>query len=206
MVEDGDSKNLPFYVSNHCFVILYMFFITYLFWFFHFHLQRAKTPELVPESAEPMRSGVPKSVKATQALLRLWNRIKDYLADPRMGPTLLLGALLSACSVWWTRSRAIQQPVQTTQQSSTNQSDNNVIKWLDLYKCMPRFRHKPNKERLMIVYRRRRRRRRKRERENNEGGMQRVKRLLLRSLITNLKMLSRFYLQVLILTNNIIKP
>lgn len=64
---------------------------------------------------------------------------------------------------------------------------------------MPRFRHKPNKERLMIVYRRRRRRR-KRER----GGMQRVKRLLLRSLITNLKMLSRFYLQVLILTNNII--
>ncbi|CAN7063781.1 unnamed protein product [Brassica oleracea var. botrytis] len=100
MVEDGDSKNLPFY--------------------------RAKTPELVPESTEPMRSGVPKSVKATQALLRLWNRIKDYLADPRMGPTLLLGALLSAGSVWWTRSRAIQQPVQTTQQSSTNQSDNNT--------------------------------------------------------------------------------
>lgn len=100
MVEDGDSKNLPFY--------------------------RAKTPELVPESTEPMRSGVPKSVKATQALLRLWNRIKDYLEDPRMGPTLLLGALLSAGSVWWTRSRAIQQPVQTTQQSSTNQSDNNT--------------------------------------------------------------------------------
>ncbi|XP_013749388.1 dnaJ homolog subfamily C member 16-like isoform X2 [Brassica napus] len=100
MVEDGDSKNLPFY--------------------------RAKTPELVPESTEPMRSGVPKSVKATQALLRLWNRIKDYLADPRMGPTLLLGALLSAGSVWLTRSRAIQQPVQTTQQSSTNQSDNNT--------------------------------------------------------------------------------
>lgn len=100
MVEDGDSKNLPFY--------------------------RAKTPELVPESAEPMRSGVPKSVKATQALLRLWNRIKDYLADPRMGPTLLLGALLSAGSVWWTRSRSTQQPVQATQQTSTNQSDNNA--------------------------------------------------------------------------------
>ncbi|KAJ4889470.1 DNAJ heat shock N-terminal domain-containing protein [Raphanus sativus] len=100
MVEDGDSKNLPFY--------------------------RAKTPELVPESAEPMRLGVPKSVKATQALLRLWNRIKDYLADPRMGPTLLLGALLSAGSVWWTRSRSTQQPVQATQQTSTNQSDNNA--------------------------------------------------------------------------------
>ncbi|KAG2321275.1 hypothetical protein Bca4012_055790 [Brassica carinata] len=100
MVEDGDSKNLPFY--------------------------RAKTPELVPEGAEPMRSGVPKSVKATQALLRIWNRIKDYLADPRMGPTLLLGALLSAGSVWWTRSRSIQQPVQTTQQSSSNQSDDNA--------------------------------------------------------------------------------
>ncbi|CAH8391081.1 unnamed protein product [Eruca vesicaria subsp. sativa] len=100
MVEDGDSKNLPFY--------------------------RAKTPELVPEGAEPMRSGVPKSVKATQVLLRLWNRIKDYLADPRMGPTLLLGALLSAGSVWWTRSRAIQQPVQTTQQTPTNQSDDNA--------------------------------------------------------------------------------
>lgn len=130
MVEDGDSKNLPFYVSNHRFVTLYTFFyiISPLIFHFYFHLQRAKTPELVPEGAEPMRLGVPKSVKATQALLRIWNRIKDYLADPRMGPTLLLGALLSAGSVWWTRSRSIQQPVQTTQQSSTNQSDNNVMK------------------------------------------------------------------------------
>ncbi|ESQ34929.1 hypothetical protein EUTSA_v10006967mg [Eutrema salsugineum] len=99
MIEDGDNKNLPFY--------------------------RAKTPELVPESAEPMRSGVPRSVKATQKVLSIWNRIKDYLTDPRVGPTLLLGALLSAGNVWWTRSRSTQPPVQTNQPSS-NQSDNNV--------------------------------------------------------------------------------
>ncbi|XP_010498278.1 PREDICTED: uncharacterized protein LOC104775990 [Camelina sativa] len=99
MVDDGDNRNLPFY--------------------------RAKTPELVPESAEPMRSGVPKTVKATQKLLSIWNRVKDYLADPRMGPTLLLGALLSAGNVWWMRSRSTQQPVQTSQ-PSPNQSDDNV--------------------------------------------------------------------------------
>uniref|UniRef100_A0A1J3GFW0 DnaJ-like protein subfamily C member 16 n=1 Tax=Noccaea caerulescens TaxID=107243 RepID=A0A1J3GFW0_NOCCA len=99
MVEDGDNKNLPFY--------------------------RAKTPELVPESAEPMRSGVPKSVKATQKVLSVWNIIKDYLTDPRMGPTLLLGALLSAGNVWWARSRSTQPPVPTNQPSS-NQSDDNV--------------------------------------------------------------------------------
>ncbi|CAE5957876.1 unnamed protein product [Arabidopsis arenosa] len=100
MVDDGDNRNLPFY--------------------------RAKTPELVPESAEPMRSGVPKSVKATQKLLSIWNRIKDYLADPRMGPTLLLGALLSAGNVWWMRSRSsTPQPAQTNQ-PSPNQPDDNV--------------------------------------------------------------------------------
>uniref|UniRef100_A0A1J3G654 DnaJ-like protein subfamily C member 16 n=1 Tax=Noccaea caerulescens TaxID=107243 RepID=A0A1J3G654_NOCCA len=99
MVEDGDNRNLPFY--------------------------RAKTPELVPESAEPMRSGVPKGVKATQKVLSIWNIIKDYLTDPRMGPTLLLGALLSAGNVWWARSRSTQPPVPTNQPSS-NQSDDNV--------------------------------------------------------------------------------
>ncbi|CAA7013673.1 unnamed protein product [Microthlaspi erraticum] len=99
MVADGDNQNLPFY--------------------------RAKTPELVPESAEPMRSGVPKTVRATQKVLSLWKIIKDYLTDPRMGPTLLLGALLSAGNVWWIRSRSTQPPVQTNQ-PSTDQSDDNV--------------------------------------------------------------------------------
>jgi hypothetical protein len=103
MVDDGDNRNLPFY--------------------------RAKTPELVPESAEPMRSGVPKTVKATQKLLSLWNRIKDYLADPRMGPTLLLGALLSAGNVWWMRSRSsTQQPAQTNQPSPNQPADNVTMK------------------------------------------------------------------------------
>lgn len=88
-------------------------------------MQRAKTPELVPESAEPMRTGIPKSVKATQKMLSIWKRIKDYLADPRMGPTLLLGALLSAGNVWWMRSRTTKQPVETNQPSS-NQPDINV--------------------------------------------------------------------------------
>lgn len=126
MVDDGDNRNLPFYVSNLCFIryLHVPYHISHLI--FHFNLQRAKTPELVPESAEPMRSGVPKSVKATQKMLSIWNRIKDYLADPRMGPTLLLGALLSAGNVWWMRSRSTQQPAQTNQPPSSNQSDDNV--------------------------------------------------------------------------------
>lgn len=109
-----------------------MFLLSHLFLFDMFHSQRAKTPELVPESAEPMRTGVPKSVEAAEKALSIWNRIKDYLADPRMGPTLLLGALLSAGNVWWTRSRSTRQPVPTNQQSS-DQSDNNVtMKWFSI--------------------------------------------------------------------------
>jgi hypothetical protein len=126
MVDDGDNRNLPFYVSNFRFNSVFtcsFYQISHLI--FHFNLQRAKTPELVPESAEPMRSGVPKTVKATQKLLSLWNRIKDYLADPRMGPTLLLGALLSAGNVWWMRSRSsTQQPAQTNQPSPNQPADN----------------------------------------------------------------------------------
>ncbi|CAN8304800.1 unnamed protein product [Cochlearia groenlandica] len=101
MVEDGDNRNLPFY--------------------------RAKTPELVAESEEPMRTGVPKSVKATQKVLSIWNMIKDYVNDPRMGPTLLLAAFLCAGNVWWMRSRSTKQPVHTDQPpSSSNQAENNV--------------------------------------------------------------------------------
>jgi len=131
MVDDGDNRNLPFYVSNFRFNSVFtcsFYQISHLI--FHFNLQRAKTPELVPESAEPMRSGVPKTVKATQKLLSLWNRIKDYLADPRMGPTLLLGALLSAGNVWWMRSRSsTQQPAQTNQPSPNQPADNVTMKW-----------------------------------------------------------------------------
>ncbi|XP_010532213.2 PREDICTED: uncharacterized protein LOC104808258 [Tarenaya hassleriana] len=94
MVEDGDNTKLPFY--------------------------RTKTPELVPEGSEPMLSGVPRTVQVQQKINSLKNIINDYLQDPRVGPALLLGALLSTGSVWLMRSH----PKEPVQPSQPNQSEN----------------------------------------------------------------------------------
>ncbi|XP_021912060.1 uncharacterized protein LOC110825849 [Carica papaya] len=93
MVEDGDSKDLPFY--------------------------RTKTPELVPEDAEPVWSGESKTTSMKRKVSSISNRISDSLGDPRIGPALLLGALLYSGTIWWARS----QPTGLDQSSQQSQSD-----------------------------------------------------------------------------------
>ncbi|KAA3456947.1 Thioredoxin-like protein [Gossypium australe] len=134
IIEDGDSRKLPFYVSTVLFLLrnfgkayiyaysLFQFFMnTFLIinlWFGanstptvsfetlnlphrlrFIPLQRVKTPELVPEDAEPFWSRGPqgllsKSMGTKQKIQRTIIRIYDYLGDPRIGPALLLGALM----------------------------------------------------------------------------------------------------------------
>ena len=92
-----------------------------------FPLQRVKTPELVPEDAEPFWSRgqqdiLSKSMGAKQKIQGIIIRIYDYLGDPRVGPALLLGSLLSFGSIWLMRSQQ-NRPVQSSQPS---QADNDV--------------------------------------------------------------------------------
>ncbi|OMO52874.1 Thioredoxin-like protein [Corchorus olitorius] len=100
IIKDGDSRKLPFY--------------------------RVKTPELVPEDAEPFWSRGPqgilsKSTGAKQKIQSIMIRTYDYLGDPRIGPALLLGSLMSFGSIWLMRSKQ-NRPVQSSQ---PNQADNN---------------------------------------------------------------------------------
>ncbi|CAL5444861.1 unnamed protein product [Camellia sinensis] len=74
IIEDGDSRELPFF--------------------------RAKTPALVPEDADPIWSVGAKTIlsKGTgmkQRIGSIMNGIHNRLGDPRIGPVLLLGALMS---------------------------------------------------------------------------------------------------------------
>ncbi|TYG76547.1 hypothetical protein ES288_D03G122600v1 [Gossypium darwinii] len=99
IIEDGDSRKLPFY--------------------------RVKTPELVPEDAEPFWSRGPqgllsKSMGTKQKIQRTIIRIYDYLGDPRIGPALLLGALMSFGSIWLMRT----QQNRSVQSSQPSQADN----------------------------------------------------------------------------------
>lgn len=101
IIKDGDSRNLPFY--------------------------RVKTPELVPEDTEPFWSGgqqgiFSKSVRAKQAIRGIIIRIYDYLGDPRIGPALLLGSLMSFGSIWLMRSQQ-NRPVQSNQPSQADNDD-----------------------------------------------------------------------------------
>lgn len=84
--------------------------------------QRTKTPELVPEDAEPVWSGESKTTSMKRKVSSISNRISDSLGDPRIGPALLLGALLYSGTIWWARS----QPTGLDQSSQQSQSDTTV--------------------------------------------------------------------------------
>ncbi|XP_022728091.1 uncharacterized protein LOC111283742 isoform X2 [Durio zibethinus] len=113
IIKDGDSRNLPFY--------------------------RVKTPELVPEDAEPLWSRgqqgiLSKSMGAKQKVQGIIIRIYDYLGDPRIGPALLLGSLMSYGSIWLIRSQQ-NHPAQSSQPSQADNDD----------KPRPRERHRERK-------------------------------------------------------------
>ncbi|XP_028074806.1 uncharacterized protein LOC114277149 [Camellia sinensis] len=73
--------------------------------------QRAKTPALVPEDADPIWSVGAKTIlsKGTgmkQRIGSIMNGIHNRLGDPRIGPVLLLGALMSFGGIWLRRSQS----------------------------------------------------------------------------------------------------
>lgn len=74
-------------------------------------MQRTKTPPLVPEDAEPIWSrGTDKILSSSKGMKHgignVINKIYDQLGDPRIGPVLLLAALISFGSIWLRRSQS----------------------------------------------------------------------------------------------------
>ncbi|GAB2213098.1 hypothetical protein Drorol1_Dr00021116 [Drosera rotundifolia] len=85
IIKDGDSANLPFY--------------------------RTKTPELVPETADSVYapSTILSSRKGVQRGLKSFvSGFRDSLGDPRIGPMLLLLALMSFGGIWLHRKQSAQ--------------------------------------------------------------------------------------------------
>lgn len=82
-----------------------------------FPLQRTKTPALVPEDSDPIWfTGAQKILSANTMKQRIRSIIRgiyDRVGDPRNGPFLLLGALMSFGTIWLRRS----------QQTHSNQSN-----------------------------------------------------------------------------------
>ncbi|KAB5516572.1 hypothetical protein DKX38_027220 [Salix brachista] len=100
IISDGDTRNLPFY--------------------------RSKTPALVPEDSDPIwsrgaQSIFSKSIGIKQRIYNNFSRIYDYLGDPRIGPILLLGALMSFGTIWLIRSQSTHP--KASQPSQSNAKD-----------------------------------------------------------------------------------
>lgn len=108
IVKDGDSRDLPFF--------------------------RTKTPELIPEDVEPIWSRGAQSLVSTGMGMK--QRIQSFLSnmyynygDPRIGPILLLGALMSFGSIWLRRSQS-SEPAQSNQPTqATTEEDKIREKW-----------------------------------------------------------------------------
>lgn len=87
IIEDGDSRELPYFVDS--------------------------TPELIPEDANPMW---PKSARGVflggkglkQRIQGIVSALLDYIKDPRVGPVFLLGACISFGSIWLQSSQPTQ--------------------------------------------------------------------------------------------------
>uniref|UniRef100_A0A3Q7FU21 Uncharacterized protein n=1 Tax=Solanum lycopersicum TaxID=4081 RepID=A0A3Q7FU21_SOLLC len=87
IIKDGDSKNLPSF--------------------------KTRTPELVPEDADSSWSSWSQGTVSPSRGLIYWvksflNKVHDFSGDPRVGPFLLLAALISFGSVWFKRSQVAQ--------------------------------------------------------------------------------------------------
>ncbi|KAA8542456.1 hypothetical protein F0562_023408 [Nyssa sinensis] len=107
IIKDGDSRDLPFF--------------------------RTKTPALVPEDADPIWSRGARNILSTsmgmkQRISNVISGIHDHLGDPRIGPILLLGALLSFGSIWLQRSQSTH-PSHSNDQSQPSTTDEVRQKW-----------------------------------------------------------------------------
>ncbi|CAK9138136.1 unnamed protein product [Ilex paraguariensis] len=101
IIQDGDSRDLPFF--------------------------RATTPALVPEDGDPIWSqGTEKFISTSKGVKQkigdLIRGIYDYLYDPRIGPILLLGALMSFGSIWLRRSPSTH-PIESSHSGQPSTTD-----------------------------------------------------------------------------------
>lgn len=74
-------------------------------------LQTLRTPNLVPDDTEPLWSRTAQNIplkNLKQGILGAFSRHSVYLEDPRIGPALLLGALISLGTIWLRRSQQVQ--------------------------------------------------------------------------------------------------
>ncbi|WJX32062.1 hypothetical protein P8452_20433 [Trifolium repens] len=97
IIKDGDSRDLPFFTL--------------------------RTPKLVPDDTEPIWSKTAQQIplkNIMQHILGIVGGLSVYLDDPRIGPFLLLAALISLGTVWLRRSHQVNlsESKQATQPSS----------------------------------------------------------------------------------------
>jgi hypothetical protein len=88
-----------------------------------FSLQTLRTPKLVPDDTEPIWSKTAQQIplkSIMQHILGIVGGLSVYLDDPRIGPFLLLAALISLGTVWLRRSQQVNlsESKQATQPSS----------------------------------------------------------------------------------------
>ncbi|CAN4088443.1 unnamed protein product [Withania somnifera] len=113
IIEDGDSKNLPSF--------------------------KTRTPELVPEDADSSWASWPQGTVGPSRGLNhrvksFLNKVHDYSGDPRVGPFLLLAALISFGSVWIKRSQVAQssEPNHSSQKSNEPERSDHQTRQSDL--------------------------------------------------------------------------
>ncbi|KAI3894161.1 hypothetical protein MKX03_003718 [Papaver bracteatum] len=115
IIKDGDSTDLPFF--------------------------RTKTPDLTPEESDAIWSRGSQTFLSTgqglkQRVQGIITNIHDHTGDPRLGPILLLAAVLSFGSIYLRRSQSSQanQSNGTSQSTEPNQSS------------QPTMQEKPSRE------------------------------------------------------------
>ncbi|KAI3987681.1 hypothetical protein MKX01_028415 [Papaver californicum] len=103
IIKNGDSTDLPFF--------------------------RTKTPDLTPEESDAIWSRGSQTVLSTgqglkQRVQGIITNIRDHLGDPRLGPILLLAAVMSFGSIYLRRSQSslAKQSTGTSQSTEPNQS------------------------------------------------------------------------------------
>lgn len=106
---------------------LFVFIFVYLIENQHFIVQRTSTPELVSENPDPLWFVSGEKIVSTRdgikhRLQRVITWCRDLSGDPRIGPLLLLGALLSFGGIWFRRS----QPTPSNESSQSQQTHTKV--------------------------------------------------------------------------------
>lgn len=96
-------------------------------------MQKTKSPDLVPEDADPSwQAGSEKIVSSSKDLKHkisgFINQMNDQLGDPRIGPALLLVALILFGRTWLQRSQTTpKNEPNSSNQLSDKVSDSNCL-------------------------------------------------------------------------------